>query len=236
MSVTRVDTKKDEKREKQKAELGICRIKDNQKNGTVGSGSLVKDLFIAGQCCLVTTDKVVSLSTELKQLVLELKKSNSDKVKVVELSKYASDIYREPSGLVVIALNFNKSILKTTSIFTHRPFSRGDGVDFTCLSCPIVVDINPAEPFVVKEFQLKLGHGHKGCAVLSDAASEISCQSLREFKGTSFLQPHGAVVLNGKKEAVGVLYESDERISPIWFPQRSLGKSYAAVQSGCERM
>ena len=235
MSVTRLDTKKDEKREKKKAELGICRIKDNQKNGTVGSGSLVRD-FIDGQCCLVTTDEVVLPNTELKQLVLEFKKSNSNKVKVVELSKYASDIYRYPSGLVVIALNSNKSTLKTPSIFTHRPFSRGDGVDFTCLSCPIVIDTDPAKPFAVKEFQLKPSHDHKGCAVLSDASSGISCQSLRQFKGTSFCQPHGAVVLNGKKEAVGVLYESDERISPIWFPQRSLGKSYAAVQSGCKRM
>ena len=236
MPVDREKTKKDEEREKQKAKLGICRIKDKQKNGTVGSGSLVRGLFNDGQCCLVTTDKVVSPSTELEQLVFEFKKSNSDKVKVVELSEHASRINRYPSGLVVIALNSNKRTLRTPSIFTYRPLSTGDGGDFTSLSCPIVVDINPAEPFVVKKFQLKLSHDHKGCPVLSDAASGISRQSLSEFIGNSFCQPHGAVVLNGKKEAVGVLNESDERISPIWFPQRSLGKSYVAVQSGCKRM
>ena len=235
MSVTRVDTKTDEKREEKKAELGICRIKDNKKNITVGSGSLVR-YFIDEQCCLVTTDEVVSPSTDLKQLVLEFKKLDSNKVKVVELSKYASDIYRDPSGLVVIALNSNKNTPKTRSIFIDRPFSRGDGIDFTCLFCPIVVDTDPAKPFAVEEFQLEPSRDHKGCAVLSHASRGISSQSLREFKEGSFCQPHGAVVLNGKKETVGVLHDSDERISPIWFPQRSLGKSYAAVQSGCKRM
>ena len=225
MLVTRVDTKKDEKREKNKAELGICRIKDNQKNRTVGYGSLVR-YFSDKQCCLVTTNEVVSRSTDLKQLVLEFKKLDSNKVKVVELSKYASNIYRDPSGLVVIALNSDKSSGKERSIFFDRPFSRGDGVDFTCFFCPIVVDTDPAKPFAVKEFQLNS----------SDASSGISCQSLRELKGTSLCQAHGAVVLNGKEEAVGVLHESDEGISPIWFPQRSLGKSYAAVHSGCKRM
>lgn len=234
MSVTKVRTKKDEKREKHKAELGICRIKDNEQNRTVGSGSLVRGLFNDGQCCLVTTDKVVSKSTKLEQLVLEFKKLDSDKVKVVEPSEHASRINRYPSGLVVIALNSNKKTLRTPSIFTYRPFSKGDGVNFTSFSCPIVVDINPAEPFVVT--QLNLNQDHKGCPVLSDAARGSSRQSLSEFIGNSFCQPHGAVVLNEKKEAVGVLYESGERISPIWFPQRSLGKSYVAVQSGCKRM
>ena len=232
MPVEREKTKKDEEREKRKAELGICRIKDKQKNSTVGSGSLVRDWFNDKRCCLVTTDKVFS-RTELKQLVLEFKKtnSNSDKVRVVELSEHAcmSDIRRYRSGLVVIALNSNTFSLNKSSIFNYRPFFRGDE-DFTSLFCPIVVDTDPAKPFVVKEFQLKPSHDHKGCAVLYDAASDIRCQSFRAFIGTSFRQPHGAVVLNGKKEAVGVLYESDDRISPIWFSQRSLGKSYAAVQ------
>ena len=234
MPVKREKTKKDEEREKQKAELGICRIKDKQKKSTVGSGSLVRDWSNDWRCCLVTTDKVVPPNTELKQLVLEFKKakSNSDKVKVVELSEHASssDIHPYPSGLVVITLDSKKS-----SIFNDRPFSRGDR-GFTPLFCPIVVDIDPAKPFVVREFQLEPGHDHKGCAVFSDAASGISCKPLRTFIGTSFCQPHGSVVLNGKKEAVGVLYESDDRISPVWFPQRGLGKSYAAVQSGCKRM
>ena len=239
MSVKREKTKKDEEREKQKAELGICRIKDKQKNRTVGSGSLVRDCLNDGRCCLVTTDKVVPPSTELKRLVLEFKetKSNSNKVEVVKLSEHAcmSDIRRYRSGLVVIALNSNRFSLNRSSIFTHRPFFRGDE-NFTSLFCPIVVDTDPAKPFVVKEFQLKPGHDRKGCKVLYDAASDIPCQSFRAFIGTSFRQPHGAVVLNGKKEAVGVLYESDDRISPIWFSQRSLGKSYAAIQSGCKRM
>ena len=237
MSVDGVNTKKDQEREKQKAELGICRIKDNQKNSTVGSGCLVRDLLNGGRWWLVTTDKVVPPRTELKQLVLEFKKSNSDKVKVVELSEHAcmSDIRRYSPGLVVIALNSNKFTLKKSSIFTYRPFSRGHE-DFTCSFCPIVDDINPAKPFVVKEFQLKPGHDDKGDAVLYDPARDISFQCFTAFIGTSSRQPHGAVVLNRKKEAVGVLYESDDRISPIWFSQTSLGKSYAAVQSGFKRM
>ena len=234
MLVKREKTKKDDEREKQKAELGICCIKDKQKNSTVGSGSLVRDWSNDWRCCLVTTDKVVPPNTDMKQLVLEFKKtrSNSDKVEVVELSKHAgsSDIHPYPSGLVVITLDSKKS-----SIFNDRPFSRGDR-GFTPLFCPIVVDIDPAKPFVVREFQLEPGHDHKGCALLSDAARGISFQSLRALIGTSFYQPHGSVVLNGKKEAVGVLYEPDDRIFPVWFSQTSLGKSCAAVQSGCKRM
>ena len=239
MPVDREKTKKDEEREKRKAELGICRIKDKEKNSTVGSGSVVRDCLKDGRCCLVTTDKVVPRNTELKRLVLEFKetKSNSNKVEVVKLSEHARmiDIRRDRSGLVVIALNSKKFSLNRSSIFTHRPFFKGEE-DFTSLLCPIVVDTDPVKPFVVKEFQLKPRHDHKGCAVLYDVANDIFCQSFRAFIGTSFRQPHGAVVLNGKKEAVGVLYETDDRISPIWFSQRSLGKSYAAVQSGCKRM
>ena len=231
MPVKREKTKKDEEREKQKAELGICRIKDKQNNSTVGSGSLVRDCLNEGRCCLVTTDKVVPPSTELKRLVLEFKetKSNSDKVEVVELSEHAciSGIRRH-SGLVVIPLNSKKFTLKESSIFTYRPFVRGDE-HCTPLFCPIVVDIDPAKPFVVKKFQLNPGH------VLYDAANDIHCESFRAFVGTSSRQPHGAVVLNSEEKAVGVLYESDDRISPILFSQRSLGKSYAAVQSGCKR-
>lgn len=237
MPVDREKTKKDEEREKQKAELGICRIKDKQKNGTVGSGSLVRDWFNDERCCLVTTDKVFS-RTELKQLVLEFKKtnSNSDKVKVVKLSEHAcmSDIRRYPSGLVVIPLNSNKFTLNRSSIFTYRPFFRGD--EDTSLFCPIVDDIDHAKPFVVKEFQLEPGHDHKGGAVLHDRASRIHFKCFRTFIGTSSRQPHGAVVLNGNKEAVGVLYESDDRISLIRFSQTSSGKSYAAVQCACKRM
>ena len=234
MSVTKVDTRKDKKREKKKVELGICRIKGNQKNGTVGSGSLVRNLFNDGRCWLVTTDKVVSPSTELKQLVLEFK--NSDTVEVVELSEHArmSDIRSYPSGLVVIPLNSkNKLTFMKSSIFTYRPFSRANE-DFTSLFCPIVEDIDPAKPFVVKEFQLEPAHDHQGGAVLHDRASRIHFKCFREFIGTSSRRPHGAVVLNGKKEAVRVLYESDDRISLIRFSQTSLGKSYAAVQSGCQ--
>lgn len=236
MSVTKVDTRKDKKREKKKVELGICRIKDNQMNGTVGSGSLVTNLFNDRRYWLVTTDKVVSPSTELKQLVLEFKNSNSDTVEVVELSEHArmSDIRSYPSGLVVIPLNSkNKLTFTKSSIFTYRPFSRANE-DFTSLFCPIVEDIDPAKPFVVKEFQLEPAHDHKGGAVLHDRPSRIHFKCFREFIGTSSRRPHGAVVLNGKKEAVGVLYESDDRISLIRFSQTSLGKSYAAVQSGCQ--
>ena len=220
-------TKKDEERKKHKAELGICRIKDNQENRTVGSGSLVRDLFNDERCWLVTTDKVVSLSTELKQLVLEFKKLNPNKIKVVELSEHAreSDIRRYPSGLVVIALNSKKFMLTKSSILTYRPFSRANE-DFTSLFCPIVDDIDHRKPFAVKKFQLKPSHEHKGDAVLHDLAG---FQCFRTFIGTSSRQPHGAVVLNGNKEAVGVLYESGDRISLIRFSQTSLGKSYAAV-------
>lgn len=237
MPVDREKTKKDEEREKQKAELGICRIKDKQKNSTVGSGSLVRDWFNDERCCLVTTDEVVSWSTELEQLVLEFKKLHSDKIKVVELSEHArmSDIRRYRSGLVVIALNSNKLMSRKDSIFTHRPFSRANK-DFTSLFCPIVDDIDPEKPFVVKEFQLEPGHDHKRGAVLHDLASRIHFQCFRTFIGTSSRQPYGAVVLNGNKEAVGVLYESDDRISLIRFSQTSSGKSYVAVQSACKRM
>ena len=187
MPLKREKTKKDDEREKQKAELGICRIKDKQKNSTVGSGSLVRDWSNDWRCCLVTTDKVVPSNTDMKQLVLEFKKtrSNSDEVEVVELSKHAgsSDIHPYPSGLVVIKLDSKKS-----SIFNDRPFSRGDR-GFTPLFCPIVVDIDPPKPFVVREFQLEPGHDHKGCAVLSDATRGISFQSLRALIGTSFYQP-----------------------------------------------
>ena len=135
MPVKREKTKKDEEREKQKAELGICRIKDKQNNSTVGSGSLVRDCLNEGRCCLVTTDKVVPPSTELKRLVLEFKetKSNSDKVEVVELSEHAciSGIRRH-SGLVVIPLNSKKFTLKESSIFTYRPFVRGDEIVHPC--------------------------------------------------------------------------------------------------------
>ena len=241
MPVDREMTEKDEEREEKKAELGICRIKDKQKNSTVGSGSLVGDWFNDGECCLVTTDKVVSWGTELKQLVLEFKKLNSDKIKVVELSEHArmSDIRRYRSGLVVIALTLNKFRHKLMpmkhSIFTYRPFSRANK-DFTSLFCPIVDDIDPAKPFVVREFKLEPGHDHKGGAVLHELASGFCFQSFREFIGASSRRPHGAVVLNGKKEAVGVLYESDDGISLIRFSQTSSGKSYAAVQCACKRM
>ena len=239
MSVDREMTEKDEEREKHKAELGICRIK--QKNSTVGSGSLVRGWFNDEGCCLVTTDKVVPWSTELKQLVLEFKRLNSDKIKVVELSEHArmSDIHRYRSGLVVIALNSNKFRRKfkskKDSIFTYRPFSRANK-DFTSLFCPIVDDIDHAKPFVVKEFRLEPGHDHKGGAVLHDLASDLCFECFKAFIGTSSRQPHGAVVLNGKKEAVGVLYESDDGISLIRFSQTSSGKSYAAVQCACKPM
>lgn len=238
MPFGREKTKKDEERERQKAELGICRIKHKPKNSTVGSGSLVRDCLNDGRCCLVTTDRVVPPKTELKKLVLEFKqtKSNSDKVKVVKLSEHAcmSDIRRR-SGLVVIPLNAIKFTLKQSSIFTYRPFFRGDE-DCTPLVCPIVDNIDPAKPFVVKEFQLEPAHDHKGGAVLHDLASDLCFKCFRTFIGTSSRQPHGAVVLNGNKEAVGVLYETHDRISLIRFSQTCLGKSYAAVQSVCKRM
>ena len=238
MPVGREKTKTDEERETKKPELGICRIKDKQKNSTVGSGSLVRNCLNDGRCCLVTTDRVVPPKTELKQLVLEFKKtkSNSDKVEVVKLSEHAcmSDIRRR-SGLVVIPLNENKFALKESSIFSYRPFFRGDE-DCTPLVCPTVDNIDHAKPFVVKEFQLELGHDHKGGAVLHDLASDLRFKCFSTFIGTSSRQPHGAVVLNGNKEAVGVLYESDDRISLIRFSQTSFGKSNAFVQSACKRM
>ena len=225
---------KEVERETRKAELGVCRIrklpKDGQGYRTVGSGSVIRDLLIdwpcyKNKCCLVTTDKVLpNEDFDLKDFVLDFRKLNST-FREFKLATYADidSVLRFTSGLVVITLQGPRNLARIfckKSIFTFRPFTRGDAARE--LFCPTVDDTD-GRAFDVKFFSLKLDQGQY---VLDDGHSSFS--TLAGFTGSSNRKPHGSVVLSSKdRKAVGVLYCSDDqpsRISPIWLSKENLGE------------
>ena len=229
-------TKKEVERETRKAELGVCRIrkllKDGQGCRTVGSGSVIRDLltdwpYYKDKCCLVTTDKVLpSEDFDLKDFVLDFRKLNST-LREFKLATYADidSVLRFTSGLVVITLQDPRNLARKfgkKSIFTFRPFTRGDAALSRELFCPTVDDTD-GKAFDVKFFSLKLDQGQY---VLHDGHSSFS--TLAGFTGSSNRKPHGSVVLSSKeRKAVGVLYCSDDqpsRIFPIWLSKENLSE------------
>ena len=223
-------------REKHKAELGVCRIRKSLKVGegyqTVGSGSVIKNLMDQwpwkDKCCVVTSDKVLPEEDfDINDIYLDFRKLNSSVTKTVELSYIAmSDaIHRSTSGLVVIPLEKRKLFGaipgKGSSIFTYRPFSKGNELSNE-LFCPIVDD-TVSSGFDVKPFRLKVMLDLQ--FVLHDGQSTF--KTLTEFTGPSNRKPHGAVILTRGESinAVGVLNCRDDgssRIFPVWLSNENL--------------
>lgn len=225
-------TKKEEQIEKRKAELGVCRIRKILKDGagyqTVGSGAVVKNLMNQwpwkDKCCIVTSDKVLPGNDfHINDFCVDFKKLNSTKPKSYELGNIAmSDaVHRSTSGLVVIPLQDPKAFrIKKSSIFTYRPFTKGDEL-LNELLCPIVDDTGSIG-FDVKPFRLKLMLDQ---CVLHDGHS--SFKTLTEFTGSSNRKPHASVILSRGENltAVGILHCRDDgssRISPVWFSEETL--------------
>ena len=225
-------TRKEEQREKQKAELGVCRIRKILKDGagyqTVGSGAVVKNLMNQwpwkDKCCIVTSDKVLpGKDFNINEFYVDFKKLNPTKRKTFELGSIAmSDaVHRSTSGLVVIPLQDPKAFpIKKSSIFTYRPFTKGDEL-LNELLCPIVDDAGSIG-FDVKPFRLKLMLDQ---CVLHDGHS--SFKTLAEFTGSSNRKPHGSVILSRGENltAVGILNCRDDgssRISPVSLSDETL--------------
>ena len=235
--------KKEVEREKRKAELGVCRIRQLLKDGegfeTVGCGSVIKNLTDywpwKDKCCVVTSDKALPEEDfDINDFFLDFRKLNST-IKTVRLNSIAKSdaVYRSTSGLVVIPLDpgFLPNV-KISSIFTYRPFTKGDELSAE-LFCPIVDDTDLSS-FDVKPFRLKQMLDLPQF-VLHDG--RYSFNSLAAFTGSSNRKPIGAVILfrgakvsspNVTKEnlkAVGVLNCQDDessRISPVWLSLENL--------------
>ena len=225
-------TKKEDQREKHKAELGVCRIRKVLKDGaghqTVGSGAVIKNLMNQwpwkDKCCIVTSSKVLpERDFDINDFFVDFKKLNSSSQRTFELGNIAmSDaVHRSTSGLVVIPLQDPKAFpIKKSSIFTYRPFTKGNELSNELL-CPIVDDTGSSS-FDVKPFRLKLMLDH---CVLQDGHS--SFKTLAEFTGTSNRKPHGSVILSRGENltAVGILHCQDDRssrISPVWLSDETL--------------
>ena len=225
-------TKKEEQREKHKAELGVCRIRKVLKDGagyqTVGSGAVIKNLKNQwpwkDKCCIVTSNKVLpERDFDINDIVVDFKKLSSSSQRTFELGNIAmSDaVHRSTSGLVVVPLQDPKALpIKKYSIFTYRPFTKGNELSNELL-CPIVDDTGSSS-FDVKPFRLKLMVNQ---CVLYDGHS--SFKTLAEFIGTSNRKPHGSVILSRGENltAVGILHCRDDgssRISPVWLSEETL--------------
>ena len=229
-------TRKEEQIEKRKAELGVCRIRKILKDGagfqTVGSGAVVKNLMDQwpwkDKCCIVTSDKVLpGKDFHINDFYVEFKKLNSTKPKSFELGNIAmSDaVHRSTSGLVVIPLQDPKAFtIKKSSIFTYRPFTKGNELLNELLS-PIVDDMGSSD-FDVKPFRLKQGLAKDLQFVLHDGHSSFT--TLAEFTGSSNRRPHGSVILSGGENlaAIGILHCRDggskSIISPVWLTDETL--------------
>ena len=218
--------------EEQKAELGVCRIRKVPKDGaghqTVGSGAVIKNLTNQwpwkDKCCIVTSNKVLpERDFDINDFYVNFKKLNSSKQKTIKLGDIAmSDaVHQSTSGLMVIPLEDPKAFeIKKSSIFTYRPFTKGNELSNELL-CPIV-DNTGSSSFDVKPFRLKLMLDH---CVLQDGHS--SFKTLAEFTGTSNRKPHGSVILSRGENltAVGILHCRDDgssRISPVSFSDETL--------------
>ena len=230
--------RKEGEREKHKAELGVCRIRKLLKVGegyqTVGSGSVIKNLMDQwpwkDKCCVVTSDKVLPEEDfDINDIYLEFRKLNPSKLKTVKLSNIAMSnaVHRSTSGLVVIPLEkpklFGAIPGKDSSIFTYRPFSKGNELSNE-LFCPIVDDTD-SSGFDVKPFRLKQMLDPQ--FVLHAYDRQSTFKTLTEFTGASNRKPHGAVILSRGENlnAVGVLNCRDDgssRISPIWLSRENL--------------
>ena len=241
-------TKKEERREKRKAELGVCRIRKILKDGagyqTVGSGAVIKNLMNQwpwkDKCCIVASDKVLpEKDFDVNNFYIDFKKLDSSNPKTVVLGNIAiSDaVHRSTSGLVVIPLQDPTGpkvfTIKKSSIFTYRPFTKGSELSNELL-CPIVDDMG-SSGFDVKPFRLKLTLDLQ--FVLHDGHS--SFKTLAEFTGSSNRKPHGCVILSRGEnlDAVGILNCRDDgssRISPVWLSEETLSglsKNYFFLSS-----
>ncbi len=225
-------TKKEVEIENHKAELGVCRIRKLLKVGggcqTVGCGCVIKSLIDRwpwkDKCCVVTSENVLPEEDfDINDFLLDFKKLNS-KIKSVKLASIAKmdAIHRFTSGLVVVPLQQPKAYnRKQSSLFSYRPFTRGDNFSRK-LFCPIVDDID-AGSFAVKLFTLKQMLDQY---VLDDG--QYSFKTLAEFTGHSNrTKPYGAVILTWDENlnAVGVLNCRDSEqsyISPVWLSHENL--------------
>ena len=226
-------TRKEERIEERKAELGVCRIRKILRDGAgyqnVGSGAVVKNLMNQwpwkDECCIVTSNKVLPGNDfDIKDIYVDFKKlMSSTKLKTFKLGDIAMSnaVQRSTSGLVVIPLQSPKPFKKKSSIFTYRPFTKGNELLNELLS-PIVDDTG-SSGFDVKLFLLKQMPDLQ--FVLHDGHS--SFKTLAEFTGSSNRKPHGSVILSGDQNltAVGILHCRDDgssRISPVWLSDETL--------------
>ena len=224
-------TRKEEQIKEQKAELGVCRIKKILKDGagyqTVGSGAVVRNLTNQwpwkGKCCIVTSDKVLPRNDfDINEFYLDFKKLNSTKLKTFELGNIAiSDaVHRSTSGLVVIPLQAPKAFpFKKSSIFTYRPFTKGNkGLDEMFSQ---IVDGTGSSGFDVNPFCLNQTADQQ--FVLHDG--HCSFETLTQFIGSSNRKPHGSVILSGGQNltAIVILHCGDDgSISPVWLSDKTL--------------
>ena len=224
-------TRREKEIEEREAELGVCRIRKVLKYGaghqTVGSGAVIKNLTNQwpwkDKCCIVTSNKVLpEKDFDIIDFHVDFKKLNSSRQKTVELGNIAmSDaVYRSTSGLVVIPLQHPKAFqIKKSSIFTYRPFTKGDKLS-NILLCQIVDDAGSSS-FDVKPFQLMDGDQ----CVLHDGHS--SFKTLAEVTASSNHKPHGSVILSSGMglTAVGILNCRDDgssTISPLWLSDETM--------------
>ena len=163
---------------------------------------------------------------DINDFYVDFKKLNPSKkpLKTVELGNIAMSnaVHRSTSGLVVIPLRQDPKVFtrKKPSIFTYRPFPKGDELSNELL-CPIVDDTSSSD-FDVKPFRLRQMLDQ---CVLHDEQS--SFKTLLKFTGQSNRKPYGSVILSPGENltAVGILHCRDDgssTISPVWLSDKTL--------------
>lgn len=215
--------KKDRQREENKIKLAVCRIRKRLLGGqgdrTVGSGSIVRDLFPEwrNNVLIITSDKVVSKDHfNIKEYFLDVLELCSKGMKRYEFESLTnSEDVRFTSGLALIPLDTKK--LQRSGLLKHRPLDVCEQGGNNSLYCQVVVE--DTQSFAVCPFDLK--GDFEGQYVLSD--SHFSFKDLLEVcgQGSSNRKPHGAVIsmADGERDipvAVGVLTFVDNQITPVW--------------------
>lgn len=228
---TRADEKV-EKKKKNQDELGVCRIRREEENGsseTLGSGFVVKDLPVveAIDCpyCLISSNKVFPNDCNIKSYYLDFKKLDKQNLETIKLedivrsTKINRDLF---SGLVVIPIQPSSNCSKKESIFTYRPFKvvNEGGRPNQALRCHFIDD--QKQIFSVKQPTLKQSETNPLQYQLLEPP-ELPYTTYDEVTRKGDRKPYGGAILkydDNEYVVVGAMtFTDDDRrdISPVFF-------------------
>ena len=227
-------TRKEVKRNKSKAERGVCRIQKrigtvgNQGYETVGSGTLIKHPFNRqwkSEYFIVTTKEVFRGNFDVKNYRVDFVKSKS-KLKTIELhgAVVAGEIWQNSSGLALMPLDSHSFLFrhglfkKKCGILKHSSFevhsfnnaeTRNDAFS-DGLCCHMVAD--DARSFSVKPHEITRDLSSGQFNVVSNQLGHV---------------PLGAAILrrddDTKWSAVGVFSSgTDTYLVPVWLSKENI--------------